>query len=100
MPKNSFVHVSQFLMVATGASFPTRSGSIGTLDAGSRGGAAALFAFSIGGGGLQCIGEGFAWTEGLLVIATLASAGGCGSCRDIASNSNRGSRFGRVMGCR
>jgi cytochrome P450 len=29
--------------------------------------------FPFGGGALQCIGEGFAWTEGLLVIATLAS---------------------------
>jgi len=28
--------------------------------------------FPFGGGPLQCIGEGFAWTEGILVISTLA----------------------------
>jgi len=29
--------------------------------------------FPFGGGGLQCIGEGFAWTQAMLVIGTLAS---------------------------
>ena len=29
--------------------------------------------FPFGGGSLQCIGEGFAWTQGMLTIATLAS---------------------------
>ncbi len=28
--------------------------------------------FPFGGGGRQCIGEGFAWMEGVLVLATLA----------------------------
>jgi len=74
IPKKSHVHVSQFLMHRDARYFPEP----GRFDP-QRWTPEAVAArpkfsyFPFGGGGLQCIGEGFAWTEGLLVIATLAS---------------------------
>jgi cytochrome P450 len=74
IPKGSYVHVSQFLMHRDPRYFPEPE----RFDP-ERWGADAIAArpkfsyFPFGGGGLQCIGEGFAWMQGVLVIATVAS---------------------------
>ena len=53
--------------------------------------------FPFGGGPRQCIGEGFAWMEGILLLATLARRGGCATCPAILSSSGRLSRCGHAM---
>ena len=74
IPKGSYIHVSQFLMHRDARYFPEperfdperwRPEAIAARPRFSY--------FPFGGGGLQCIGEGFAWTQAMLVIGTLAS---------------------------
>ena len=74
IPKGSYVHVSQFLMHRDPRFFPEperfdperwKPDAISSRPKFSY--------FPFGGGGLQCIGEGFAWVQGALVIATIAS---------------------------
>lgn len=74
MPFDSSVHVSQFLVHRDARFFPDPERfdpERWTPEAIASRPRCSYFPF--GGGALQCIGEGFAWTEALLVIATLAS---------------------------
>jgi cytochrome P450 len=74
IPKGSHVHVSQFLMHRDARYFPEPERFYPQRWTPEAVAARPKFSyFPFGGGGLQCIGEGFAWTEGMLVIATLAS---------------------------
>jgi cytochrome P450 len=74
IPKRSHVHVSQFLMHRDARYFPEPERFDPQRWTPEAIAARPKFSyFPFGGGGLQCIGEGFAWTEGMLVIATLAS---------------------------
>jgi len=45
--------------------------------------------FPFGGGTRMCIGEQFAWMEGILVLATLAQRGSFGTCRAMSWHSIR-----------
>lgn len=74
IPKGSYVHVSQFLMHRDPRYFsdPERfDPERWTAEAAAARPRFCYFPF--GGGGLQCIGEGFAWTQALLMIGTIAS---------------------------
>jgi cytochrome P450 len=74
IPHESSVHISQFLMHRDARFFPEPERF--DPERWTPEGIASRPRYSyfpFGGGGLQCIGEGFAWTEGMLVIATLAS---------------------------
>jgi len=74
VPDRSHVHVSQFLMHRDARYFPDPERFDPERWTSEAAAARPRFSyFPFGGGPLQCIGEGFAWTEGLLVIATLAS---------------------------
>jgi cytochrome P450 len=74
IPKGSYVHVSQFLMHRDPRYFPEPERFDPERWTSEATAARPRFSyFPFGGGGLQCIGEGFAWTQALLVIATLAS---------------------------
>jgi cytochrome P450 len=72
IPKGSYVHVSQFLMHRDARYFPEperfdperwKPEAIAERPRFSY--------FPFGGGGLQCIGEGLAWMQGVLMIAAL-----------------------------
>jgi cytochrome P450 len=74
IPKGSYVHVSQFVMHRDARYFPNPERfdpERWTLEATAARPKFSYFPF--GGGGMRCIGEGFAWMQGLLMIATLAS---------------------------
>lgn len=74
IPKGSYIHVSQFLMHRDARYFPEPERF--DPERWTKEAAAARPKFSyfpFGGGGLQCIGDRFAWMQGLLVISTLAS---------------------------
>ena len=74
IPKGSYVHVSQFLMHRDARYFPDPERFDPERWTSEAAAARPRFSyFPFGGGGLQCIGEGFAWTQGLLTIAILAS---------------------------
>ncbi len=73
IPKGSHIHVSQFLMHRDARYFPDPERFDPQRWTPEAIAARPKFSyFPFGGGGLQCIGEGFAWTEGMLVMATLA----------------------------
>jgi cytochrome P450 len=70
----SYVHVSPFVTHRDARYFPEPlrfDPERWTLEAAAARPKFSYFPF--GGGGLQCIGEGFAWMQGVLTIATLAS---------------------------
>jgi len=72
IPKGSYVHVSQFLMHRDARFFPDPERFDPDRWKPEAVAARPRFSyFPFGGGGLQCIGEGFAWTQGVLVIAAL-----------------------------
>ena len=72
IPKGSYVHVSQFLMHRDARFFPDPERFDPERWKPNPSRARPRFSyFPFGGGGLQCIGEGFAWTQGVLVIAAL-----------------------------
>jgi cytochrome P450 len=72
IPKGSYVHVSQFLMHRDARFFPNPERFDPERWTSEAVAARPRFSyFPFGGGGLQCIGEGFAWTQGVLVIAAL-----------------------------
>jgi cytochrome P450 len=72
IPKGSYVHVSQFLMHRDARYFPDPERFDPERWQPEAVAARPRFSyFPFGGGGLQCIGEGFAWTQGVLVIAAL-----------------------------
>jgi cytochrome P450 len=74
IPKGSYIHVSQFLMHRDARYFPDPGRFDPERWTPEATAARPKFSyFPFGGGGLQCIGEGFAWTQGLLTIATVAS---------------------------
>ena len=74
IPKGSYVHVSQFLMHRDPRYFPEPERFNPERWKADAIAARPKFSyFPFGGGGLQCIGEGFAWMQGVLVIATVAS---------------------------
>lgn len=73
IPKGAYVHVSQFLMHRDARYFPEplrfdperwQPEAVASRPRFSY--------FPFGAGGLQCIGESFAWTQALLAIATIA----------------------------
>jgi cytochrome P450 len=74
IPKGSYVHVSQFLMhrdpryYADPERFEPERWTAEGIAARPK-----FSYFPFGAGGLQCIGESFAWTQALLVIGMLAS---------------------------
>lgn len=67
----SYLHISQYV-THRDARFRAGAFRPGALDARSGGGASKYSFFPFGGGARRCIGDGFAWTEAMLVIATLA----------------------------
>jgi len=72
IPKGSYVHVSQFLMHRDARFFPDPERFDPERLKPEAVAARPRFSyFPFGGGGLQCIGEGFAWAQGALVIAVL-----------------------------
>ena len=72
IPKGSYIHVSQFLMHRDARFFPDPERFDPDRWKPEAVAARPRFSyFPFGGGGLQCIGEGFAWTQGVLVIAAL-----------------------------
>jgi cytochrome P450 len=73
IPKGSYVHVSQFLMHRDARYFPEPERFDPERWSPEAVAARPRFSyFPFGGGGLQCIGEGLAWMQGVLVIAILA----------------------------
>jgi cytochrome P450 len=73
IPKRSLIHISQFLMHRDPRYFPDPERFDPERWTPEAAAARPKFSyFPFGGGGLQCIGEGFAWTEGMFVMATLA----------------------------
>lgn len=73
IPKGSYVHVSQFLMHRDARFFPEPERFDPERWTPEATAARPKFCyFPFGGGGMQCIGEGFAWTQGMLMIAILA----------------------------
>jgi cytochrome P450 len=75
IPAGSIVLMSQYVMHHDPRYFPepfTFDPDRWTADA--RAGRPQFSYFPFGGGGRRCIGEGFAWMEGVLVLATLAQA--------------------------
>jgi len=74
IPKGSYVHVSQFLMHRDARYFPDPGRFDPERWTPEATAARPRFSyFPFGAGGLQCIGEGFAWTKALLTIATISS---------------------------
>jgi cytochrome P450 len=74
IPKGSYIHVSPFLMHRHPLYFPDPERFEPERWTAEAIAARPRFSyFPFGGGGSQCIGEGFAWTQALLIIATLAS---------------------------
>ena len=74
IPKGSYIHVSPFLMHRHPRYFPDPERFEPERWTAEAIAARPRFSyFPFGGGGSQCIGEGFAWTQALLIIATLAS---------------------------
>jgi len=73
IPRGSYVHVSQFLMHRDARYFPDPEGFDPERWRPEAVAARPRFSyFPFGGGGLQCIGEGVAWMQGVVVISTLA----------------------------
>ena len=73
IPRGSYVHVSQFLMHRDARFFPDPERFDPERWTPAAAAARPKFSyFPFGGGGLQCIGEGFAWQQAILVISTLA----------------------------
>src|SRR5947207_545507 len=73
IPKDSYVHLSQFLMHRDARYFPDPERfdpERWTAEASAE--LPRFCYFPFGGGGLQCIGEGFAWMQALLMIGVLA----------------------------
>jgi cytochrome P450 len=74
IPKGSYVHVSPFLIHRDPRYFPDPERFDPERWTSQAIAARPRFSyFPFGGGGSQCIGEGMAWTQALLTIATLAS---------------------------
>lgn len=74
IPSGSYVHVSQFLMHRDARYFPEPERFEPERWRPEAVAARPKFSyFPFGGGGLQCIGEGFAWMQAVLVISALAS---------------------------
>ena len=74
IPKDSYVHVSQFLMHRDPRYFPDPERFDPARWAKEAAPTRPRFCyFPFGGGGLQCIGEGFAFTQALLMIGIIAS---------------------------
>ncbi len=73
IPKGSYIHVSQFLMHRDARYFPDPERFDPERWTPEATAARPKFCyFPFGGGSMQCIGEGFAWTQGMLMIAILA----------------------------
>jgi cytochrome P450 len=73
IPKGSYIHVSQFLMHRDARFFPEPERFDPERWTPEATAARPKFCyFPFGGGSMQCIGEGFAWTQGMLTIAILA----------------------------
>jgi cytochrome P450 len=74
IPKGSYIHVSPYLMHHHPRYFPDPERFEPERWTPEAIAARPRFSyFPFGGGGSQCIGEGFAWTQALLIIGTLAS---------------------------
>ncbi len=72
IPKGSYVHVSQYLMHRDARFFPDPTRFDPERWTPEAMAARPKFCyFPFGGGSMQCIGEGFAWTQGMLIIAIL-----------------------------
>ncbi|MGZ4983833.1 MAG: cytochrome P450 [Chthoniobacterales bacterium] len=74
IPSGSYVHVSQYLMHRDARFFPEPERFDPERWTHEAAAARPKFSyFPFGGGGMQCIGEGFAWMQAVLAISILAS---------------------------